>query len=69
MKQTRYKIVLPKGNVKKLTAEVGKHNTYVRRALQFDSDTAPAQERIRQLAMQKYGGKIVAITKVKETYA
>lgn len=62
MKQTRYKIVLPKGNVKKLTAEVGKHSTYVRRALQFDSDTAPAQERIRQLAIEKYGGRKAIIT-------
>lgn len=62
MKQTKYKIILPKGNVKKLTAEVGKHDTYVRRALQFDSETAPAQERIRQLAMQKYGGRKATIT-------
>lgn len=57
--------MLPHGNLKELIAEVGKSDTFVRRALQYESETAPAQESIRQLAMKKYGGRVVAITKVK----
>lgn len=52
------------GNVKKLAHDIGKSAVYVQRALQYNSETAPAEVAIRKLAMEQYGGRVVAIKSV-----
>jgi AraC-like DNA-binding protein len=55
-------IQVPYGTPSKIAKDIGCNNRYVARALRYDSLTAPSQIKIRQLAMEKYGGREVRIT-------
>lgn len=59
MKKVRYKIEVPYGCKRKIASKLGITDEYVSRALRYDSETAPSQINIRNLAINEFGGRIV----------
>ncbi len=57
----RYKTIIqvPYGTASKIAKDIGCDPRHVTRALRYDSDTAPSQIRIRDLAVKQYGGRKV----------
>lgn len=58
----RYYISVPSGTNKAIAEELGCSANFVSRALRYDSETSPSQMRIRDIAINKYGGKQAKVT-------
>lgn len=61
-RKVRYIIQVPYGTKTEIAKKLGIRKDYVCRALRFDSETAPSQMKIRELALSEFGGKIAKIT-------
>lgn len=61
-RKVRYIIQVPYGTKTEIANRLGIKKEYVCRALRYDSETAPSQIKIRELALQVFGGKIAKIT-------
>lgn len=61
-RKVRYIIQVPYGTKTEIAKKLGIRKDYVCRALRFDSETAPSQMKIRDLALNEFGGKIAKIT-------
>lgn len=59
-KVDKIRIIVPPFTVKEMAKETGKLPAFISRALKYDADT-PLQREIRQLALDKYNGRIVKI--------
>ena len=60
--RTRYCVQVPLGAISEIAKQCGCSTKYVSRALRYNSETAPSEIKIRDIARQQYGGKEVMLT-------
>jgi hypothetical protein len=60
-KRTRYCIQVPTGAIDRIAKQCKCSSVYVSRALRYNSETAPSEIKIRDIARQQYGGKEVKV--------
>lgn len=61
MRRNKYIIQVPYGAKTEIAKKIGIRKEYVSRALRYDSETAPSQMRIRDIAMKEFGGRLVKL--------
>ena len=61
MRRNKYIIQVPYGAKTEIAKIIGIRKEYVSRALRYDSETAPSQMRIRDIAMKEFGGRLVKL--------
>ncbi len=62
MARTKFQILVPKGYQKKMAEDIGVSYQFIGHSLNFGSETSLRQQQIREIALEKYRGKLVKIT-------